>query len=258
MGFYSGVGGRLAPFDLALRTSGFVPEVDIASTPSDVWDLATPTSPLYPWPAAAAVTSIVSSSAADAGPSGAGARVVRVSGLTSSLLPISEDVVLSGTTPVVLVNRFYRVNSASVLSAGSPNAPVGNVDVRHPGPVIIARIRALAGRSQMALGTVPAVPERPGRLPYLTSWRGSVLRQRTAAVDLLLLFRVVLGGGPWVPVGRFAVNSQGSSVFDLNIDPPQVLPLGIDLRVVVEETTTNNVAIASNFDLAWIHPRAGR
>ena len=61
---------------------------------------------------------IVSSSVNDA-PAGSGALTVTVSGLGPGWVEINEDVVMNGTTPVTLVNQYYRVYRMRVKDSGT-------------------------------------------------------------------------------------------------------------------------------------------
>lgn len=62
---------------------------------------------------------------------GTGARTVTISGLNIALQPISETVSLNGTTPVQLVNQYFRVLRGFVASTGTYNGTnIGNITVR--------------------------------------------------------------------------------------------------------------------------------
>lgn len=145
-----------------VKVIGINPDVDSGTLPEDVWTGAAVT-PLYPFPAAAAATEIVSDAAADAFPAGTGARTVFVQGLDAAGLPLEETVALAGVAPVGLVGVYFRINHVRVVTAGSVRGNVGNVSVRHPGPVTIAHVRAPAiagqpgdGAALQAIYTVPA------------------------------------------------------------------------------------------------------
>jgi len=72
----------------------------------------------YQTPTTAAALEILSSNAND-NSAGTGARTVRIFGLNSSGDEITEDVSLSGTTPVALSNSYLRLYRAYVLESGS-------------------------------------------------------------------------------------------------------------------------------------------
>ncbi len=108
-----------------LHQSGHNPDIDIGSAPEDVWDSGA----AYPFPAAAAATTIISDSATDAA-AGTGARTVIVYGTNAAGLHIQETVTMNGTDPVTLVNQFFRVYRATVLTAGTNTTNAGIVVVR--------------------------------------------------------------------------------------------------------------------------------
>ena len=72
----------------------------------------------YRTPTSAAALEILSSNAND-NSAGTGARTVRVFGLNSSGDEITEDISLSGTTPVALSNSYLRLYRAYVVESGS-------------------------------------------------------------------------------------------------------------------------------------------
>ena len=74
---------------------------------------------------------IESDSAADDGTiAGAGAQTVQIDGVKIDGTPVFENVTLSGTTPVVTANEFFRVRNMSVSSYGSNGVNVGNIIIK--------------------------------------------------------------------------------------------------------------------------------
>jgi len=90
---------------------------------------------VYTFPSSALVLSLVSSAADTC--------VVCVYGLDADWLEISENVTLTGTTPVTTTKSFFRVNGAYVLSGTQS----GNVSITNNGTKY-AYIEALTGVSQ--------------------------------------------------------------------------------------------------------------
>lgn len=79
------------------------------------------------WPTAAGQVSIVSSDAGDTA-AGLGAQAVLIRGLDANLDPISEVVPLSGTSPALSVQEFFRCNDAAVAAEGASGAAnLGNI-----------------------------------------------------------------------------------------------------------------------------------
>jgi len=105
-------------------------------------------------PSVAAVLTIVSTSVNDTA-AGTGARTITVKGLNASFAEISEIVTLNGTTPVVTVSLFIRVNNVIITTAGSLKHNDGEITVVHPTPSQnLAKIEAIRGLSAHALYSV--------------------------------------------------------------------------------------------------------
>ena len=93
-----------------------------ASTEEDVWDQSSDLAYL----ASAETMNIVATSTDDDGaPVGSGALTVKVSGLDGSHLAVEETVTMNGTTNVLTTQAFLRVNTMSVVTAGSGGTNAG-------------------------------------------------------------------------------------------------------------------------------------
>lgn len=118
-----------------------------------VWDLAAD----YVYPASATTMLLYSSSASDV------AVPVLISGLDASFNPISEVITLTnGTTGVTTTKSYLRIQGIAVADGVDP---VGTITLSNAGKTVTyAQINLVtvgltsksAGRSQMALYTVPA------------------------------------------------------------------------------------------------------
>jgi len=73
--------------------------------------------------------SIVSTSINDSAPSGSGAHLIFIEGLDNSFNLIQEIVALNGTTPVLTVQTFIRINSVLVITSGgaATTSNLGNI-----------------------------------------------------------------------------------------------------------------------------------
>lgn len=115
----------------------------------------TPQGGAYPWPAAAAQPTLVSSSANDAA-AGTGARTVQVDYLDENYAEQSEIVTLNGTTAVTMTaDDVIRVNDMTVLTAGSGGVTAGNLSLKISSDTI-AYIAAGNNCSRQGVFTVPA------------------------------------------------------------------------------------------------------
>lgn len=104
------------------------------------------TSGRYVFPSAAGTLSIVSSSASDNS-----GKTILVSGLDANYSPITETVVMNGTTPVVTTQQFLRVQRISTSGATSI---VGNVSATH-GSNIVAHLHGVDAQSLQCVYTIP-------------------------------------------------------------------------------------------------------
>lgn len=117
----------------------------VTTTNIPLWEVAA----AYVYPVSATSMNLASSNNADT-------ATILISGLNASFAPITESVVLTGTTPVATVNSFIRINSMQV-SVGSTTNPAGTVTLKDPtNTTTYAQINAGIGRTQMAIFTVPA------------------------------------------------------------------------------------------------------
>jgi hypothetical protein len=113
----------LIPGHSAITVFGYNPDVDTSE--ESVW----PNGGTVPHPTAASVLKVSSTDAADASPSGTGARTVRITGLNGNFNEVSETIVLNGQTAVNTVNSYLYVNGLTVTSVGSGGANAGEINV---------------------------------------------------------------------------------------------------------------------------------
>lgn len=131
---------------------GYAPNLGAANVNTDVW----PPGTAYTFLAAPSTLSCVSDSTTDTA-AGTGQRQVLIQGLDNSFLPISEFLVLNGTTPVISANAYRRVNRVIGTTAGSSAANVGTVTfTATAGSVVQAVMPPGIGGARQAVYTVPA------------------------------------------------------------------------------------------------------
>jgi hypothetical protein len=195
-----------------------------------VWD----GSNVYPYPSAAAATTIVSDDVADTA-AGTGARTVRVFGLDSNYNPIDETATLTGTDAVTLSNQYLRVFRAFVVTAGSGGANAGKVQVKH-GAVVLAQITETYNQTLMATYTIAA-----GRTAYVVEWYVSVGKGVDATAQL-----VTRSAG-----GVFRVRDL-REIHQETMAREYPLPLKLEEKTDVEVRALSSVAnsnVAAGFDL---------
>lgn len=152
MPFDTAVALNLIPGYSRVTALGNNPLIDTSTTPEDVY----PGTGLYPWPSRTVPVNVtvVSSSVNDTS-AGTGCRTVSITGLDINFNIISEILTLNGTSSVTSVNQYIRINSISMITAGSSNVNAGNVDVLN-GANLLQRLVAGRGSMRSSNYTVPA------------------------------------------------------------------------------------------------------
>lgn len=148
--------GAYEPFDLQVSRnqiyghstlSLFGYQSAVGNTKIPVWENAT----AYTYITSASTLTLVSTSASDNT-----SASVFISGLDSSFNIITETLFLNGTTGVTTANTYFRVNSMTLVSAGSSQTTnVGTITLKQSSN-IIAQINIGIGKTQMSIYTVPA------------------------------------------------------------------------------------------------------
>jgi hypothetical protein len=171
-----------------------------------LWEGLTTNGGNYPFPTTANTVVVTSNSTND----GSNVSVV-ISGLNANFSPVTETVVLNGTSNVTTTNSFLRINSATT-SVGNAQ---GNVTFTQTGTVI-AKINAGLGQTQMSIYTVPA-----GYTLYITYYSADGNTTTTSGAFMNTRLRTVLN-----PSGVILISGQTTYLTNLQI------PYGIPLRVV--------------------------
>lgn len=227
---------------IVVHKFGHNSDIDIASA-EDIWDGGGD----YPWPSAAAETSIASSSANDTA-AGTGARTVRVYGLDSNYLQIQEDVTLNGTTNVVLTNQYLRVFRAKTLTAGTVQTNDGDIQVKHASTVL-AQITSGYGQTLMAVYTVPV-----DYLAHLQEWYITFGKSKSAYGTMSIDVRPF--GGAWQTKGLISV-SEASANFIRAYRKPLVIEAKSDIRMRARNVSANDCEVSGAFDLDMEYWPAG-
>lgn len=221
-----------------IRKFGRNEDID-TGTSEDVWDFGG----LYPFPTAAAATTIVSDNAADTG-AGTGMQQARVFGLDSNFLEIQEDVTLNGLTPVALSNQYLRVFRIFGLVWGSSGLNQGNVDVLHS-PTVLARVTVNRGQTLMAVYTTPADwPTVIVKDLFIT------IGKQAAVFGEVIFFIRDFGTGGWRGGTTIDLHSQGSSFTPFRFFGDIEIAPKTDIRLTVQSVSANNTAISGGFTLS--------
>lgn len=221
------------------------PDIDTGTVPEDVWagggvytGFPTGTPELI---------EVLSSSSNDTD-GGSGCEVVTVYGLDANGVEQSENVTLSGTTPVDTAStysRLFRVQCIESNNGSNDTFNDGSITARWTTTtsVVFAVMPADRGQTQIATYTIPS-----GKTGLLRNFKASVNDATSTVVD----------GGLWVrPDGasprliRIFSASQTDSHSE-QIFGGIVLTELTDISVRITGTSSSNAAITSNFDILLI------
>ena len=217
---------------------GHNPDIDTAAE-EDLWEAGGTLTYLT----SAETMNIVSTSTNDASPSGSGGRTVLVSGVDGSYNVITETVSLNGTTDVLTTAAFLRVNSITLLTAGSTSTHAGNITATASSAATVqCEVDIGEGISQNSQYTVP-------------------LNTTAYIVQLELNAAKISGGGSPEVEFRGLVRELGASsaapflqLFDKKLDTgvqdeldvllpfPTKLPAKTDIKIVASTDTNNTEA----------------
>lgn len=222
-----------------IRKFGRNDDIDTGSAPEDIWDFGG----LYPFPVAAAATTILSDNAADTG-AGTGLQQARVFGLDTNFLEIQEDITLNGVTPVALANQYLRVYRVFGIAFGSGETNAGNIDVLHA-PTVLARIIPGRGQTLMAIYTVPADwPQVTVKDAFAT-----IGKQAASFAEIILFTRDFSSGG-WRDRLTVDIHSQGSSFVGGGEAQPITIDPRTDIRFTAQSVSAVNTGISASFILS--------
>lgn len=126
--------------------------IDAGTVPEDIW----PNGGTYPWLTAATSLEAVSSSASDSA-AGIGVRTILLVGLDIDYNEISALITMNGITPVAIPTQFFRINSCSIITAGTSQVNVGTITIRNVGAGTTRAVMPIGiGNLRQCVYTVPA------------------------------------------------------------------------------------------------------
>lgn len=224
-----------------LHKFGVNPDIDTASIPEDVWDEGG----VYPFPSAAATTTIISDSDEDGAAGLTGALTVVVNGTDINFNLLSETVTMDGTDAVTLSNDFFRVWRPRVETSGSNETNVGTIEVKH-GATVLGKIQPNNGTSLMAVYTTLF-----GRQSYLKKLYVDIGRSGGgAAITVDCHLRLRAPGKSWFITHPVRLVTNVFPNWDyIYPDPGVFLEVGTDIVWRITATTANNLIAQAGFDI---------
>lgn len=208
----------LIPGHIPVFKAGYNPSI-ANNTEESLWTHSV----IYPWDGwgAGGTLSCVSTSASDTG-------TLTIVGLRSSdWTQITENVTLTGTSPVVTSNSFIRINSAYYNKSTGPN--VGEIDMNRNGTAV-GTIGAGFGSAQMAQYTVPA-----GYTAYLLNGTANLGKGN----DGIGYFGYRIFGGSFQKALTFLLFQ---STFNYEFQTPLQLPEKTDLDITLTASVSGTAA----------------
>lgn len=215
--------------------SGVNPDIDVATTPEDIWYAGG----LYPLPLTAASLEVLSSSANDAA-AGTGMRTAVVSGLDINYAEISETVTMNGTNVVALSNSYLRINSFVISTSGSSRVNAGTVTIREAGAgQTRAQMRPGYGIARQAVYTVPS-----GYTLGVNSLILGVLRVAGTTPDATFATYLQAPNGTFLMAQEIAITS---APFQLPIDAVASITEKWDFMIRCTSVSDNNTEVSASF-----------
>lgn len=224
-------------------------DVDINSTPEDVWSLGGIYTG-FPVTGTAETLEIFSSDAADTA-AGTGARTVVIEGLNFDYDEITETVTLNGTTGVLTTQEFWRVNRAFVETAGSGEANAGNITIRMSTTTanLMAELPAGTSQTQQTSFTVPR-----NHSAYIFNFQSSLVRSNGAAGSGQISIRVRDNIDGVFRARRLYAISDGQGVASpLDIKIPE----RSDIVIRVDSVSDNNSQVIGEYQFYLIRDNNG-
>jgi len=188
--------------------------------------------------AAAETMNIASTSAADAA-AGTGARTVLVQGVDNTGAALEEVVAMNGTTNVLTVGSYLRVNSIVALTAGSGGFNAGNITATASAAGTVQdEMDAGEGVSQSSHYTVPL--GKTLNLLRIELNAARISGGGTPELEFQLLARPGGDGAAWQQLFDKTLDTSVVDELDVELAFPEATPIArTDLRLR-SDTDTNN------------------
>jgi hypothetical protein len=180
---------------------------------------------------------------------GAGARTVRIYGLTSwTTSEVTEDITLNDASPPTTANAYVIIYRMHVLTKGATNVNIGNISATASGDgTVTALIRAGQGQTQMAIIGIPSTQ---------TAYMGRLYTNTNKAVGAAGLLDMSLLVNPepqtellnFVTKHTFGLQTVGTSAFTIPYYVPKVIAGPAIIKIQIT-SGTNDMDVSGGFDL---------
>ena len=239
----------------AVGKFGRAPDVN-SGVISDIWDGANATDSQDIWvaPTQARIHNIASTSTSDIATTGAGARTIRIYGLTSwSTKEVSEDINMNGTTNVATTNSYVIIHRMKVLTKGATSVNVGKITATAvTDATVTAMILAGQGQTQMAIYGWPST-----QVGYVTEIYAGIRRASLGTSEAQADIRFLLNPEPDVELLNFQVKhptmvgSRAATPFTHNFNPYSRFD-GPAILKMQAEGSANNLDVSGGFSLVLV------
>ena len=173
-----------------------------------------------------------------------GAAVIRLNGaLDGDYNPISEYVILNGTTPVTTTKSFIRQARGTIELSGSGNINAGEITARQSTTTanVTMVMPANSGQTAIACATVPA-----GKVWVVKDVIATMVIDGNQSGSAQLQFQVRSRGGSW-QTKRF-VGLSNSNGFNEAIKGGITVDEQSDVRWRCQSVSTNNTQVTALFE----------
>lgn len=232
----------------------------VQTTATDIWDRADAATTQQIWlaPTAARIHTIVSTSTADDGtPEGAGAsaQAVRVWYLPDwDTVETFEDVILNGTTGVVMTNAAVIIHRMKVIPVGSTYAINAGIITATAAvdATVTAQINIGQGQTNMAIYGVPSI-----QTAYATGFSLNSHNSVSPATDTEVDFTLLANEHPdlntltFINKGNLGTVSSGSTFTPRKYNPYRPIPGPAILKIQAVATSSDIEGVAE-FDLILV------
>lgn len=236
--------GNISNYELATKF-GRNPKVNVG--PQDIWQYG---DTYTGQPLSSPETITVHSTSANDTAMGTGARTVRIEGLktSNSILYQSEDITLNGTSEVVSNCSWWRVNDASVLTAGDSGQNEGNIQIEHTvtSSNIFAYIKTGFNTSLIAAYTVPSQ-----KMMLIKKVTVSITRKNASSGSAHITLRARKPGNVYIIIASYDVQT-GVNINDVYSGGIK-LPAGTDIKFTCESVSDGNTVPNASMDFMLLN-----